>query len=84
MPDSSDERMVVEYTGLNIREIGELDMDEYLYYFRDAFIHGMNQTEEGRKYLEDAFYYKQTKPDRRKLRSKFGKNKRGGTWQQET
>lgn len=42
--------MVVEYTGLNIREIGEMDIDEYLYYFRDAFIHSMNQTEEGRKY----------------------------------
>ena len=25
--------MVVEYTGLNIREIGEMDIDEYLYYF---------------------------------------------------
>ena len=23
--------MVVEYTGLNIREIGEMDIDEYLY-----------------------------------------------------
>lgn len=73
MPNSSDERMVVEYTGLNIREIGELDMDEYLYYFRDAFIHNMNQTEEGRKYLENAFYHKQTKPDRARLRNKFGK-----------
>ena len=47
--------MVVEYTGLNIREIGEMEMDEYLYYFRDAFIHSMNQTKEGREYLENAF-----------------------------
>ena len=29
--------MVVEYTGLNIREIGEMDIDEYLYYFRDLY-----------------------------------------------
>ena len=65
--------MVVEYTGLNIREIGEMEIDEYLYYFRDAFIHGMNQTEEGRKYLENAYCHKQTKPDRERLRAKFGR-----------
>ena len=50
-----------------------MEIDEYLYYFRDAFIHNMNQTEEGRKYLENAYYYKQTKPDRARLREKFGK-----------
>lgn len=65
--------MVVEYTGLNIREIGEMEIDEYMYYFRDAFIHKMNQTEEGREYLENAHNFKQTKPDRSRLRSKFGK-----------
>lgn len=64
--------MVVEYTGLNIREIGEMEMDEYLYYFRDAFIHSMNQTKEGREYLENAFYFKQEKPDRARLQEKFG------------
>ena len=65
--------MVVEYTGLNIWEIGEMDTDEYMYYLRDAFIHNMNQTEDGRKYLENAYYYKQTKPDRARLREQFGK-----------
>ena len=65
--------MVIDYTRLNMLELGDLDYDEYLYYFRDAFIHSMNQTEEGRKYLENAYYYKQTKPDRARLRNKFGK-----------
>ena len=68
--------MVVEYTGLNIQQIQDLDMDEYLYYFRDAFIHNLNQTDEGRKYLENAYYYKQTKPDRASLRQKFGNKKK--------
>lgn len=68
--------MVSDYTGLSIPQLGEMDIDEYLYYFRDAFIHSMNQTEEGRKYLENAYYYKQTKPDRGRLRDKFGKKKR--------
>ncbi len=65
--------MVVEYTGLNIREIGEMEIDEYMYYLRDAFIHRANQDEKGQKYLENAYYYKQTKPDRARLREKFGK-----------
>lgn len=68
--------MVIEYTGLNLRQINEMDLDEYLYYFREAFIHKMNQTDEGRKYLEDAYFYKQTKPDRGRLREKFGKKKK--------
>lgn len=68
--------MVAEYTGLDVHEIGELDMDEYLYYLRDAFIHNMNKTEEGRKYLENAYFYKQTKPDRARLRDKFGKDRK--------
>ena len=68
--------MVIEYTGLNLKEIGDMDLDEYLYYFREAFIHTMNQTEEGRKYLENAYFYKQTKPDRSRLREKFGKRKK--------
>lgn len=66
--------MVAKYTGLDVHQIGDLDMDEYLYYFRDAFIHNMNKTEEGRKYLENAYFYKQTKPDRKRLRDKFGKS----------
>lgn len=55
-----------------------MDIDEYMYYFRDAFIHNMNQTEEGRKYLENAYYDKQTKPDRAGLRAKFGKKQNRG------
>lgn len=65
--------MVIRYTGLNLKEIGEMDLDEYLFYFREAFIHYMNQTEDGRKYLENAYFYTQTKPDRKRLRDKFGK-----------
>lgn len=68
--------MVIEYTGLNLHQINDLDLDVYLYYYRDAFIHKMNQTEEGRKYLEDAYFYKQTKPDRGRLREKFGTKKK--------
>lgn len=66
--------MVHEYTGLNVNEIEELEYIDFLQYRRDAFIHKMNQTEEGREYLEKAKMLTQTEPDRASLRQLFGKN----------
>ena len=54
-------------------EVQQLDYIDYLQYRRDAFIHKMNQTEEGREYLLKAWNLEQTKPDRKALREKFGK-----------
>ena len=51
-----------EYTGLNVNEIEELEYIDYLQYRRDAFIHEMNKTEEGREYLENARTLSQTEP----------------------
>lgn len=65
--------MVAQYTGLNILEVQQLDYIEYLQYRRDAFISKMNQSEEGREYLQKAWNLEQTKPDRKSLREKFGK-----------
>nr|DAL01749.1 MAG TPA: hypothetical protein [Caudoviricetes sp.] len=42
-------------------------------YRRDAFIHEMNKSEEGREYLENARTLSQTEPDRQSLRRLFGK-----------
>lgn len=69
--------MVSKYTGLSIIEIQDLDIDVYLYYLRQAYIHYLNQTEEGRKYLEDCYFFVQTKPDRKALRNKFGHKQEG-------
>ncbi len=44
----------------------------YLQLRRDAFIHNRMQTTEGREYLEDAWRFEQTKPEREKLRKKTG------------
>ena len=63
----------MEYTGLNVNEIEDLEMIDYLQYRRDAFIHAMNQTEEGREYLQNAYTLTQTEPDRKRLRDLFGK-----------
>lgn len=67
------EHLVAEYTGLNILQVEELDYIDYLMYRRDAFIYRMSQTEEGEKYLNNAWRLEQTKPDRESLRKKFGK-----------
>lgn len=67
------EHLVAEYTGLNILQVEELDYIDYLMYRRDAFIYRMSQTEEGEKYLNNAWRLEQTKPDRDSLRKKFGK-----------
>lgn len=62
---------MADYTGLNFKEIEELDYIEYLQYRFDAFIAKMNETEKGREYLDNAYNLTQTAPDRQKLRSKF-------------
>lgn len=72
------ERMVSSYTGLNFHEVRELELVEYLTYRRDAYIYSLEQTEEGREYLENAWRMEQTKPDRSALRAEFGKEKRDG------
>jgi hypothetical protein len=41
--------------------------------FRDAYIYRLQQTEKGREYLENAWIFEQTEPDRKKLRQHFSK-----------
>mgnify|MGYP003288365551 CR=1 FL=1 len=52
-----------------------MDIICYLQMRRDAYIHSLSQTQEGREYLENAWRLEQTKPEREKLREKFGVNK---------
>lgn len=61
------------YTGLNIKQVGQLNYIEYLQYRRDAFINWLNQSEKGQEYLRNAWRMEQTKPDREALRRKFGR-----------
>jgi len=66
-------RLVAEYTGLNFNQVGALDYGTYLLWLRDAYISRLNCTEEGRQYLDDCWRMEQTKPEREKLRQKFGR-----------
>lgn len=69
---SAYEHIVAEYSGLNLAEIQELDYVDWLVLRRDAFITKLKATEEGRKYLNAAWRFEQTKPDRASLRRKYG------------
>lgn len=65
--------MVSDYTGLNFLEVAELNYLQYLIWRRDAYIHMLSRTQAGQEYLDNAWRMEQTKPDRKKLREKFGK-----------
>lgn len=61
--------MVARWANIPITEVGSLDYLAYLQFLRDAFITEMNTTEEGVKYLDDAWLLEQTEPDREASRS---------------
>jgi hypothetical protein len=67
------EHMVSQYSGLNLIEVSQLDIFEYWVLQRDAWIHHLSQTEEGREYLDNAWICEQTTPDRDRLREQFGR-----------
>ena len=58
---------------MSIPEVQDLNFIQYLIWRRDAFIHRLSQTEEGQKYLDNAWRMEQTEPDRAGLRSKYGR-----------
>lgn len=64
--------LVSEYTGLNFREVLQLNYIVYLTWRRDAFITYYSKSEAGQEYLDNAWRMEQTEPDRAALRRKFG------------
>ena len=54
----------------------DLNIVDFLYLRREAFINKMLSTEKGREYLDNAYRLEQTKPERDKLREKFGNPKK--------
>lgn len=69
---------MAEYTKLNFQEVRQLEYIQYLTWRRDAFIWWLSQSEKGEEYLDNAWRWEQTKPDRQKLRKKYGKEATDG------
>ena len=64
--------MVSDYTNMSFSDVLALDCITFRYLLKDAFIAHMATSEEGRDFLEQAWMLKQTSPDRKALREKFG------------
>ena len=54
-------------------EVRALDYIQFLIWRRDAYIYMLSRTEAGQEYLDNAWRMEQTKPDRKALRKKLGK-----------
>ena len=70
------EKLVIDYLNIMISDVQEMPIDLYLYFMREANIHRLMQTKEGREYLDNCWRMEQTKPDRKKLREKMRKGER--------
>ena len=70
------EKLVIDYLNFLISDVQEMPIDLYLYFMREANIHRLMQTKEGREYLDNCWRMEQTKPDRKKLREKMRKGER--------
>ena len=66
------EKLVADYMNISLYDVEEMDYYDYLLIRRDALIAKLRQTEKGQQYLDDAYRLTLTKPDRSKLREKFG------------
>ena len=49
-----------------------MDVVEYKFFLREAFIYNCSKTEEGIEYLKNAKRLEETEPERDKLRAKYG------------
>ena len=70
------EKLVIYNLNITIFDVQEMPIDLYLYFMREANIHKLMQTKEGREYLDNCWRMEQTKPDRKKLREKMRKGER--------
>lgn len=68
------EKKVAEYCRISLPEVERLDFIEYLRLRRDAFIYDLNQTKDGREYLDNAYRLTVTEMDSSALRDLFSKS----------
>ena len=63
------EHLVYEYSGISIADIQDLPVSVWAQLRFDAYITKLNETEQGRQMLENAWIYSQTDTDRSELRN---------------
>lgn len=65
-------KAVADYAGISLFEVYQLDVFTYWALLHDAVVYANAQTEEGRKWLHNAWRLTQINPDREKLHEKYG------------
>ena len=53
-----------------------MDIVDYLFFQREAYITALMETDKGREYLDNAWRLTQTEPDRKSIREKFKREER--------
>lgn len=66
------QKVVADYAGISLFNVYQLDIFTYWALLHDAIVYGNAQTEEGRKWLHNAWRLTQTEPEREKLHKKYG------------
>lgn len=64
-------KVVSKYLGISLFEVEELDIIEYKFYLREAFIYNCSMTAEGIEYLKNAKRLETIEPERDKIRKKI-------------
>lgn len=67
------EKVVSDYANVSILDTDEMDVFLFWGLLRDAVIFNRAQTDEGRKWLHNAWRLTQTAPEEKKLEDKYGK-----------
>lgn len=65
-------KTVAKYLNIPLFEVEELDVVEYRFYLREAFIYNSSMTKEGIEYLKNAKRLEEVNPEREKLRERYG------------
>jgi len=73
--ETEDLKLVSDYSSLDFDECLNLDCYTYKLLLRDAYIHKLKQSEQGREYLENCYVLQQTEPDRKTLKKQYGGDK---------
>ena len=66
-----EEKTIADYLHIPLLEVDNLNIVEYLFFLREAFIYNCSQAEEGIEYLINAKRLETTEPERKKLRKKI-------------
>ena len=68
---SVEEKTIADYLHISLLDVEELDVVEYKFFLREAFIYNCSQSEEGIEYLINAKRLETTEPERKKLKEKM-------------